>query len=105
MRGRAAVGVLARRLGAKPFLEAVADEKRDEADRVRAVEVLTELFDGLPAKAADAAARTPSALVRARVAWSFGRKFDPADQPALIALAGDREPRVIPLETADGPSC
>ena len=40
---------LARKLGAQPFLDAVADEKRDEADRVRAVEVLTELFDGLPA--------------------------------------------------------
>ena len=52
------------------------------------------MFDGLPVKAADAAARTPSALVRARVAWSLGRRFDPADQPALVALAGDREPCV-----------
>ncbi len=85
---------LAQKLGARPFLDAAADEKRDEADRVRAVEVLTELFDGVPAPMAAASPRWSSAAVRARVAWSLGRKFRPEDQPALAALAGDEIARV-----------
>ena len=41
---------------------------------MRAVEVLTEMFDGVPATAAGKAAGCLSPLVRARVAWSLGRK-------------------------------
>ncbi len=85
---------LARELGAKAFLNAVVDEKRDEADRVRAVEVLTELFDGVPPATAEAARRWSSPLTRARVAWSLGRKYVAEDQPALLSLTGDKSPLV-----------
>src|SRR5262249_24454904 len=42
---------LARRLGPDPFAAVVADERCDDSARVRAVEVLTELFGGVPAPA------------------------------------------------------
>jgi putative heme-binding domain-containing protein len=85
---------LARKLGAKPFLDVVVDGGRDEADRVRAVEVLTELFDGVPPATAEKAAQCLSPPVRARVAWALGRKFIREDQGALAQLAGDALPAV-----------
>jgi putative heme-binding domain-containing protein len=85
---------LARRLGAKPFLEAVADKERAAADRVRAVEVLTELFHGLPWKMAEDARWWTAPQVQARVAWSMGRVFDPQGQDALQELGYDKDPRV-----------
>ncbi len=68
--------------------------KRDEADRVRAVEVLTEMFDGVPRATAEAARKWSSPLTRARAAWSLGRKYVPEDQAALLSLAGDKNPLV-----------
>jgi putative heme-binding domain-containing protein len=85
---------LARKLGAQPFLDVVVDGQRDEADRMRAVEVLTEMFDGLPADAAEKAAHCLSPPVRARVAWSLGRKFTRDGQKALLALAEDADAAV-----------
>ena len=85
---------LARKLGAQPFLDAVADEKRDEADRLRAVEVLTELFHGLPPEMAEAARHWSAPRVRARAAWSMGRVFDPRCRDGLQGLAKDADRRV-----------
>jgi len=85
---------LARTLGRRPFLDAVGDEKRDEADRIRAVEVLTELFHGLPPEMAEAARKWSAPRVRARVAWSMGRVFDPRCQDGLQELGKDADPRV-----------
>jgi putative membrane-bound dehydrogenase-like protein len=85
---------LARKLGAAPFAAAVADETRPAADRVRAVEVLTELFGGLPTATARSGAAAAAPLVRARVAWSLGRA--PAGEVAgvLAGLAEDAHPHV-----------
>jgi putative membrane-bound dehydrogenase-like protein len=86
---------LARKLGPRPFEAAVADDKRPPADRVRAVEVLTELFSGLPGSVVRTAARSASPAVRARVAWSLGRHPLTADNAGvLVDLARDDEPRV-----------
>ena len=62
--------------------------------RVRAIEILTELFNGLPLAEADIMARSPSPLVRARVAWSLGRI--PGTNPSLVLfrLLGDGDPLV-----------
>ena len=84
----------ARTLGAGPFLAAVLDPRLEPAERVRAVEVVTELFGGLPAQSARAAAKTSEATVRARVAWSLGRVPCP-DFGAIVApLAEDTSARV-----------
>ncbi|HVS34658.1 MAG TPA: hypothetical protein VMS17_03685 [Gemmataceae bacterium] len=90
---RAQWGPLARKLGAQPFLDAVADDKADEADRVRAAEVLTELFHGVPVEMVENARKWP-ARVRARIAWSEDRVFDPKSWPALDQLWRCDDPRV-----------
>jgi putative heme-binding domain-containing protein len=85
---------LVTKLGAKPFLDAVADEKRTDADRVRAAEVLTESFHGLPRKMAEDARDWSSPQVRARVAWSIGRICDPQCRDLLWELGKDKDSRV-----------
>jgi putative heme-binding domain-containing protein len=84
----------ARRLGPGPFVRAATEEVVDPRWRVRAIEILTEVFDGLPQAQADAAARSLSPWVRARVAWSLG--CAPAPNPALVLfpLLGDPHPLV-----------
>ena len=61
---------LAMELGAAPLLDAIQAEERELAERIRAVEVLTECFEGIPA------ARWPQLLTAhphlvQRVAWSI----------------------------------
>jgi putative membrane-bound dehydrogenase-like protein len=65
---------IARRLGASPFAAAVDDKTYSATARVRAVEILTELFGGVPATTAAEAVQSHSPLVRARIAWSLGRQ-------------------------------
>jgi putative membrane-bound dehydrogenase-like protein len=64
---------LARELGPTPFTDAVVDENRADADRVRAIEILTEKFGGVPVIVVTKVLATKSAAVQARLAWSLGR--------------------------------
>jgi putative membrane-bound dehydrogenase-like protein len=64
---------LARQLGAGPFRGALVDDSLDMELRLRAVEVLTELFDGVPLELADALRDLGETPLVARVAWSLGR--------------------------------
>ena len=77
------------RLGPGPFVQTVLEEQVAPAWRVRAVEILTELFGGLPSACAAGGARSGSPLVRARVAWSLGR------------IPGDQAGRVLPVLATD----
>src|SRR5205814_425384 len=61
------------RLGPEPFAEVVGASALRPEVRLRAVEVLTELFGGLNAATAGAGARSSVPVVRARVAWAIGR--------------------------------
>ena len=79
----------ARLTGVDPLLTVVTDETVDPTARVRAIEVLTELFGGLPPVRAQAAARAASPLVRARAAWSAGRVPRENAADILISLAAD----------------
>jgi len=63
----------AKQLGATPFLQAARDEKLTPSERVRAIEILTELFGGLPEADLTALVQSPEPLVRARALWSHGR--------------------------------
>lgn len=82
------------RLGAQPLWTFVSDDSWPETYRVRAIEVLTELFGGLPAARARAASQSRSALVRARLAWSLGRAPSDNAAPLLLSLANDRDDAV-----------
>lgn len=63
----------AKKLGREPFAAAVLDRERSEADRLRAVEVLTELFGGVRDDEAVASRYETAGPVFARVVWSLGR--------------------------------
>jgi putative membrane-bound dehydrogenase-like protein len=85
---------IAERLGAEPFEAAASDNRATPEQRVRAIEILTELHGGLPPGAAFACAQANSPLVRARAAWSLG--VAPAENLAavLLSLARDASPYV-----------
>src|SRR5688572_4869671 len=80
---------LAEQLGPEPFVQVAINNRELEEDRVRAINILTELHEGLAPETAAEAARANSPLVRARVAWSIG--IAPPDNyiPTLLSLARD----------------
>ncbi|MBW3541455.1 MAG: c-type cytochrome [Planctomycetes bacterium] len=75
---------LARELGRAHFMEAARDERRTAAARLRAVEIVTELFGGLDAAALFELAASNSAEVRARAVWSHGRAY--GEKPVARAV-------------------
>jgi putative membrane-bound dehydrogenase-like protein len=70
---RAAWVPKARRLTSTPFEQVALDDTRHEADRIRAIEVLTEIYGGVPDETAVALAKDTVPGVRARSIWSVGR--------------------------------
>ncbi len=69
---------LARTLGAKPFEQAAIDGSRPTPQRIRAIEVLCEMFDGLSLSVARQALDLNDE-VRARVAWCLSRQRVPIE--------------------------
>jgi len=76
---------LAKQLGPEPFIEAAMSEGLRAASRVRAIEIVTELFNGLPPEVALGLTMTDSAEVRARAVWSLGRKPVADLNPQVLA--------------------
>ena len=77
---------LARKLGPQAFHSVIGDRDYSVSDRVRAVEILVDLFGGPEfAKLGEGIGRFPGA-VRARLAWAVGR-VQPA-QPDAKLLSG-----------------
>jgi putative membrane-bound dehydrogenase-like protein len=86
---------LALKLGAQPFLSAALDESLPLPQRLRAVEILTDLFSGVPGTAVEIFGTAKSAELRARVAWSVGVKIPEGFRPeVLIPYLGDVDPLV-----------
>lgn len=84
----------AARVGAQPLLQFVTDETAPAAYRARAIEVLTEMFGGVPPARARGAAQSTAQLVRARLAWSLGRLPGENAAQLLAGLANDVDPWV-----------
>jgi putative membrane-bound dehydrogenase-like protein len=84
----------AQRAGPAPFVEAVLSGRLPAAPRVRAIEILTELFGGLSADVARSAAGAESPFVRARAAWSLGRLSNPQFSSLIAPLTMDADPLV-----------
>ena len=92
---RAAWLPLAEDLGREPFIAQAVDESAATERRVRAIEILTEVFGGLDDKSHERLVRSNSTEVRARDAWSLGRDVpDWFRAQPLLKLADDREPLV-----------
>jgi putative membrane-bound dehydrogenase-like protein len=93
----------ARRLGRAAMLAAAQDQQLAEPCRVRALEILAELFEGLSPAEILVLHDDPSPAVRARAAWLLAlRPSEPPWWEALTHFLADPEPRVVrtALETA-----
>lgn len=86
---------VAMKLGSQPFLSAALDESQTLPRRLRAVEILTDLFTGVPGTAVEIFGSAKPAELRAKVAWSVGIKPPDGFQPEiLIPYLGDPDPLV-----------
>jgi len=86
---------LAKSLGAAPFQQAASMEKRPASQRMRAIEILVEVYGGLDRATASKLSLAGSGLVRARTAWAVGRSRPEApDTEILKKLVSDRDPFV-----------
>jgi putative membrane-bound dehydrogenase-like protein len=65
---------LATKLGAQAFLSVALDDQQAAATRIRAIEILTDLFAGLPGTAAEILSMAKSPELRARAVWSLGAR-------------------------------
>ena len=83
----------ARARGSDAFERATCNRELPAGERVRAIEILTELFDGLSRQRFTTLAADGTPEVRARIAWSIGRSPLEGISDILQKLAGD--------ETAD----
>ncbi|WP_339727149.1 hypothetical protein [uncultured Gimesia sp.] len=77
------------------FYRAALDANRPDAQRIRAIEIVTELLGGFPDRIAEQLILDNSKAVRARLAWSLGSQ-SLAEQKAewLNALLKDESPLV-----------
>lgn len=86
---------LAQSLGAEPFRAAVADRNRTVGERVRAVEVLVDQFDGIDTTLAQQTLAEGNSPLIARIAWALGLSDDqPAASELLAQLTASDDPRV-----------
>lgn len=86
---------VALKLGKAPFASAATDEGRRAIERIRAIEVLTDVFGGLDPATVRVLASATSVPVRARAAWSIGRSNPESPfQSALTTFLNDRDPLV-----------
>ncbi len=101
---------LAKSLGTDVFRTAAMDEARRVSERIRAIEVLVEMFNGLDATTAAKLSSAGPPMVRARTAWAIGRtKPDAPELGPLKKLLADRDPMVRrfaleALTSATGPT-
>jgi len=86
---------VAKRLSAAVLRAAAVDEGRSAAQRMRAIEILVELWGGLDAATGLALVSAGDAEVRARAAWAVGRtKPESPELSVLQRLLTDREASV-----------
>jgi putative heme-binding domain-containing protein len=86
---------LATKLGGQAFLSVALDEHQSVAARIRAIEILTDLFTGLPGTAAEILAMVKSPELRARAVWSLGARPPSGLSPAvLVQYLHDGDPMV-----------
>ena len=86
---------LALELGAAPFREAALNRAQPAAKRVRAIEVLVELFHGINLETLKLLASSDSPEVRARGIWAYGRSaVDAYDAATIQSYLDDSSPLV-----------
>jgi len=86
---------LAQSLGREPFAAAARNEALAAESRLRAIEILTELFDGLDDELLRGLATTRPAAVRARAIWSHGRSHALKPDGAIVAAYLDDDDPLV----------
>lgn len=87
---------LAVSLTSEPFIKAALDTARPAQERVRAIEILTEKFNGIDRDLAGQLRQAADPAVRARAAWSLGRTQPRTPNArALAAYLADEDPHVV----------
>lgn len=76
---------LAQTLGKQAFVDVVRDDAQTVDDRVRAIEILTDLFGGLDVADVERCQQADSPSVRARAVWSLQRTKPIGDHVELLA--------------------
>jgi putative membrane-bound dehydrogenase-like protein len=92
---------LAAELGADPFRRAAISTERSAAERIRAIEVLTEHFGGLPLDVARRLAVDADARVVARVAWALSRIEPAVDSRTRVSHGSATEAAAPGAETTE----
>jgi putative heme-binding domain-containing protein len=64
---------VAEKLGREAFVSAALDEQLSPESRIRAIEILVDLFDGLDQRTVSRLSTADAAEVRARAIWALGR--------------------------------
>jgi putative heme-binding domain-containing protein len=83
------------RISDRSLIGSALDEELPAWKRIRAIELLNDVSNGIPDfDAAMKLAMVKPDVVRARVAWSLGRTLPQGGEEALARLAADRSPRV-----------
>ncbi len=86
---------IATELGPLPFRKAVVDKALSSANRVRAIEILVELFQGIDSATLNTLAASDSPEVRARAIWAYGRStIEPHDATVVQRYLDDTSPLV-----------
>ncbi|MEZ6126238.1 MAG: hypothetical protein R3C49_24185 [Planctomycetaceae bacterium] len=86
---------VAMKLGKNAIASAATDEGRRPIERVRAIEILTDVFDGPDAATTRVLTASRSVPVRARTAWAIGRANPSSPfESAMLTLLNDRDPLV-----------
>ncbi len=96
---------LAKELKAPAIIEAALDASRSPAERVRAIEILTEKFNGLDADMLASLAASNVPAVKARAAWSLGRTTPATPNVEFLkSCLTDKQPLVVrmALEALEG---
>ena len=81
-------------LQSEGLTNAIGDETRPIRQRLRAIEIMNDQFDGLPLEVAKRLFNAKQWELRARLAWSLGRDCPKDGEKILLGLAWDVHPKV-----------
>lgn len=87
---------LAEQIRSEPFIMAAQDRSRPASERIRAIEILTEKFNGIDRDLATQLTLATDPQVRARAAWAIGRSQPRTpNSTALTPYLADPHPQVV----------
>ena len=86
---------LAQELGSSTFQKTALETTQPALRRIRAIEILTELFEGLSSESVKSIASAQHPEVRARAIWAYGRLHKPKYETAIfVQYLDDSHPLV-----------